>query len=88
VIDAGKEIEKLEATVRKPRARKTEKRLGEPDGLRLRQVRSGISTPADQKTTLRALGFRRLGEEIVRPDDPAIRGMVRKVRHLVEIVKI
>lgn len=87
MIDTGGEIEKLEATVRKPRARKTEKRAEEPDRLRLRQVRSGISTPSDQKATLRALGFRRIGEEILRPDHPAIRGMVRKVRHLVEIVK-
>ena len=83
MIDTEKEIEKLEAKVRKPRGKKAEA----PDRLRLRQVRSGICTPAGQKATLRALGFRRLGQEIVRPDHPAIRGMVHKVRHLVEIVK-
>lgn len=55
--------------------------------LTLRQVRSGICTPKDQKATLRGLGLRRMGQEVVRPDDPAIRGMVLKVRHLVEIVK-
>jgi large subunit ribosomal protein L30 len=52
--------------------------------LRIRQTRSGICTPRDQKATLRGLGFRRLGQEVVRPDEPAIRGMIRKVRHLVE----
>ncbi len=55
--------------------------------LTLAWVRSGICAPATQKATLRGLGFRRLGQQIVRPDDPAVRGMVRKVRHLVEIVK-
>jgi len=55
--------------------------------LTLRQVRSGICTPKDQKATLRSLGFRRMGQSVVRPDHPAIRGMVLKVRHLVEIVE-
>jgi large subunit ribosomal protein L30 len=53
----------------------------------LHWVRSGICTPRKQKATLHGLGFRRLGQQIVRPDDPAIRGMVQQVRHLVEIVK-
>jgi large subunit ribosomal protein L30 len=55
--------------------------------LTLAWVRSGICAPANQKATLRGLGFRRLGQRIERPDDPAVRGMVRKVRHLVEIVE-
>ena len=55
--------------------------------LTLRLVRSGICTPRDQKATLRSLGLRRMGQQVERPDDAAIRGMVLKVRHLVEIVK-
>jgi large subunit ribosomal protein L30 len=55
--------------------------------LTLRWVRSGICAPRKQKATLRGLGFHRLGERITRPDDPAIRGMVRHVRHLVQIVE-
>ena len=55
--------------------------------LRIRQVRSGICTPADQKQTLRGLGLRRIRHEVVRPDTPAIRGLIHKVRHLVEIVE-
>jgi large subunit ribosomal protein L30 len=54
--------------------------------LRIRQVRSGICAPLDQKQTLRGLGLRRIRQEVVRPDTPAIRGLVHKVRHLVEVV--
>ncbi len=54
--------------------------------LRIRQVRSGICAPKDQKQTLKGLGLRRIRHEVVRPDTPATRGLVHKVRHLVEIV--
>lgn len=68
--------------------RKTEKAERKTDKkLTLRLVRSGICTPRDQKATLRSLGLRRMGQQVERPDDAAIRGMVLKVRHLVEIVK-
>ena len=63
------------------------KKDGGRDRLTVRQVRSGICTPKDQKATLRGLGFRRLGQRVVREDSPAIRGMIRKVRHLVEVTK-
>ena len=53
--------------------------------LTLRWHGSGICTPKDQKATLKGLGLRRLGSRVVREDTPAIRGMVHKVRHLVEI---
>jgi large subunit ribosomal protein L30 len=56
--------------------------------LTIRQTRSGICTPKDQKATLRGLGFRRVGEQVVREDSPALRGMIRKVRHLVEVGKL
>ena len=48
-------------------------------------VKSGICTPKDQKATLQGLGFGRLGQRVVRDDSPALRGMIRKVRHLVEV---
>ena len=54
--------------------------------LRIRQVRSGICAPVDQKLTLKGLGLRRIRQEVVRPDTPATRGLIHKVRHLVEIV--
>ena len=53
--------------------------------LKVRLVRSGICTPKDQKATLLGLGLRRLNQEVVRPDTPSIRGMIHKVRHLVEV---
>jgi large subunit ribosomal protein L30 len=55
--------------------------------LTLLQIRSGICTPKDQKATLVGLGFGRIGQSVVREDSPAIRGMIRKVRHLVEVTK-
>ena len=55
--------------------------------LRIRQIKSGICAPVDQKQTLSGLGLRRIRHEVVRPDTPAVRGQIRKVRHLVEIVE-
>ncbi|HJX37929.1 MAG TPA: 50S ribosomal protein L30 [Anaerolineae bacterium] len=53
--------------------------------LRITWVKSSIGYPQDQKATIRALGLRRLGESVSQPDNAAIRGMLYKVRHLVEV---
>ncbi len=53
--------------------------------VRIRLVRSGICTPRDQKATLLGLGLRRIRQEVVRSDTPSLRGMLHKVRHLVEV---
>ena len=53
--------------------------------LEIRLVKSGICTPKDHKATLKGIGFRRMGEELTRIDTPSLRGMLRKVRHLVEV---
>ena len=55
--------------------------------LHLKYVRSVICTPVKHKRVVRGLGFTRLNQIIERPDTPAIRGMVAKVPHLVEIVQ-
>lgn len=55
--------------------------------LRLKYVRSVICTPVKHKKVVRGLGFTHLNQIIERPDTPAIRGMVAKVPHLVEIVQ-
>jgi large subunit ribosomal protein L30 len=55
--------------------------------LRLKYVRSVICTPVSHKKVVKGLGFTRLYQVIERPDTPAIRGMVAKVPHLVEIVQ-
>jgi len=55
--------------------------------IRVRQVRSGIGRPRKQREVLRSLGLRRIRHEVVREDSPAVRGMVAKIPHLVEIVE-
>lgn len=55
--------------------------------IKIKQVRSGIDHPADQKRTLKALGLTKLNKVVEKTDTPQIRGMVRKVHHLVTIVK-
>ena len=54
--------------------------------IHLKYVRSVICAPVKQKLVVKGLGFTRLNQVIERPDTPAIRGMVNKVPHLVEIV--
>jgi large subunit ribosomal protein L30 len=54
--------------------------------IHLKWVRSAICTPVKHKRVVRGLGFTRLNQVIERPDNPAIRGMVAKVPHLVEIL--
>ena len=53
--------------------------------LRIKQVRSGSGHPARLKRTLEALGLKHHQDEVVHPDHPALRGMLYKVRHLVEV---
>jgi large subunit ribosomal protein L30 len=55
--------------------------------LHIKWVRSAICAPVKQKLVVKGLGFTRLNQIIERPDTPAIRGMVKKVPHLVEIVE-
>ena len=54
--------------------------------IQIKLVRSGIGFPVKQKRVIQGLGFRRLNQVVTRPDTPEIRGMVFKIRHLVEIV--
>jgi len=53
--------------------------------VRIKQVRSRIRCPKDQKRTLDALGLRKIGRVVEHNDNPAIRGMIEKVKHLVSI---
>ena len=54
--------------------------------IQIKWVRSAICAPKKQKLVIKGMGFTRLNQVIERPDNPAIRGMVKKVPHLVEIV--
>lgn len=53
--------------------------------LRIRQVRSKIGQNKKQRDALRTLGLRRIGQVVERPDNPAVRGTVRFVGHLVRV---
>ncbi|MGA3195146.1 MAG: 50S ribosomal protein L30 [Terriglobales bacterium] len=55
--------------------------------IQLKWIRSAICSPVKHKVVIKGLGFTRLNQVIERPDTDAIRGMVKKVPHLVEIVK-
>ena len=55
--------------------------------IQLKWVRSMICTPVKHRKVVKGLGFTRLNQVIQRPHTDAIRGMVKKIPHLVEIVK-
>jgi large subunit ribosomal protein L30 len=56
--------------------------------VRIRQVRSGIGHPAAMRRTLDALGLRHHQDEVIHPDSPSLRGMIKHVRHLVEVTPV
>ncbi len=53
--------------------------------IRITQVKSGIGQPKRIQATLRALGIKGHQKSAEQSDDPAIRGMIAKVRHLVAV---
>jgi len=54
--------------------------------IRVKWVVSSIGCTDDMRQTIRGLGLRRLHQVVERQDTPETRGMVHKVRHLVEVV--
>ena len=56
--------------------------------LCIRQVRSAIGRKYDQKKTLIALGITKVGKEVIHDDTPQIRGMVKKISHLLEVTEV
>ena len=54
--------------------------------IKIKQTKSRIGAPKDQKRTLDALGLTKMNRVVEKEDSPAIQGMIRKVRHLVTIV--
>jgi large subunit ribosomal protein L30 len=56
--------------------------------LRITQVRGTIRTRPEHRGTMRALGLRRINTSTERDDSPALRGMLRKVDHLVRVEEI
>ena len=55
--------------------------------IKVKQIKSRIGAPVDQQRTLIALGLRKISQVVEVEDTPSNLGMIRKVHHLVEIVK-
>ncbi|PKL36139.1 MAG: 50S ribosomal protein L30 [Spirochaetae bacterium HGW-Spirochaetae-1] len=56
--------------------------------LLIKQVRSIITEKPNQRATVRALGLRKMNAERIHDDNSVIRGMIEKVKHLVEVKEI
>lgn len=56
--------------------------------LKVRQIRSSIGCKQNQRDTLRTLGLKRIGSEVVREDRPEVRGMIATVSHLVTVEEV
>jgi large subunit ribosomal protein L30 len=55
--------------------------------IKIKQIRSKIGYPIDKKRTLQALGLHKISQVVEVEDTPTIRGMIRKVHHLVTVVE-
>lgn len=55
--------------------------------IKIQQTKSRIGAPIDQKRTLDALGLKKMNQIVEKEDTPNVRGMVRKVYHLVTVVE-
>ncbi|GAB3414416.1 uL30 family ribosomal protein [Flindersiella endophytica] len=56
--------------------------------LKVKQVKSKIGCKQNQRETLRTLGLKRIGAEVVRDDSPEVRGMIATVAHLVAVEEV
>ena len=54
--------------------------------IKIKQIKSKIGAPADQKRTLVALGLRKISQVVEHEDNPTLRGMIKKVHHLVTVI--
>lgn len=55
--------------------------------IKIKQTKSRIGVPGDQARTLDALGLRKLNRIVEIEDNPSVRGMIYKVRHLVTVIE-
>ena len=53
--------------------------------LVIKQVKSANGADRPQRDTLRSIGLRKIGQTVEKPDSPQLRGMVHRVRHLIEV---
>ena len=55
--------------------------------IKIKQIRSKIRRPKDQKKTLEALGLRKIGHIVEHKKTPSIAGMIAKVSHLITVIE-
>ena len=55
--------------------------------IKIKQIRSEIGKIKSQRETIKALGFKKIGQIVEKEDTPQIRGMINRVNHMVEIVE-
>ncbi|MGH3180156.1 MAG: 50S ribosomal protein L30 [Streptosporangiaceae bacterium] len=56
--------------------------------LKVTQTRSGVGRKRNQRETLRSLGLKRIGDVVVKEDQPEIRGMIAAVPHLIDVEEV
>ena len=56
--------------------------------LKIKQIKSAIGYSKREKNTIKALGIKRLQQEVIRPNNPQIKGMIAKVRHLLQVEEL
>jgi len=69
-------------------AAKTAAKNAVEKSLRLTQIKSPIGYSVDQEKTIRALGLGKIGSTVEQIDNPAVRGMIFKVKHLIKVEEI
>ena len=55
--------------------------------VKIKQIRSKINRPTDQKRILEALGLKKIGQVVEHEMTPSIEGMINKVKHLITIIE-
>lgn len=56
--------------------------------IKVKQIKSAIGKPVNQKRTLKALGIKRMHQVVEHEVNPAITGMVNKIKHLLEVEEV
>ena len=67
---------------------KKEQKKAAGNQLKIKLVRSVIGRPQKHREVVKGLGLRRINSEVIREDRPEIRGMIRKIPHLIEVEEL
>jgi large subunit ribosomal protein L30 len=62
--------------------------MAKQKSLKITQIRSLIGQKPDHKKTIEALGLKRIRHSVIKNDTPQIRGMIKKVVHMVEVEEV